>query len=76
MLLAKKSQRLKTVHAGQLVIEQYQIEIRMHSREFKGARALARFEYLNLLSQTLENLTQALAHQRVIVDHKNFQHLE
>ena len=48
----------------------------MRCGEFKGAAALARFQHFNLLIQALEYLAQALAHECMVIDHKNFQHLE
>ena len=76
MILAKKCQRFQPVHAGELVVKQDQIKIRVQGSELKSALAMTRFQDFDLLVQALQYLAQALAHQRMIVDYKNFQHLE
>ena len=74
MLLAEQGQRLQPVHAGQLVIEQHQIEVGVQCGQFKRARAICRVKHLDLLIKAFEDLTQALTHQGVIIDDKYFQH--
>lgn len=72
MALAKNMERIQTIHIGQVVVQQHEVQIGMRLGRGKRLRAGAGLQYTNPFVQAFEHLAQALAYQNMVVNNENF----
>lgn len=73
MLFPEYVKRVQSIHIGQVVVQQHQIEIGVLGCHLEGAGAVAGLQHLDLFIQALEDLAQALTYQGMIINNENFQ---